>query len=342
MPATMTNNSGLSLSMAVWLAYDEYDHGAGQGQHPEQDVISATALMKPTRPMILTARIPEVERQVDVADMISIVFGKAIHNSIEDAWRKGYRPAMTRLGYPKKMIDMILINPQDHELSEGAIPIYLEQRYFRSIHVRLPDGENDVIISGKFDQIINGELNDTKTTSVYSHISGSKDRDYQIQGSIYRWINPEKVTSDVIRIQHVFTDWQRSMARQNPDYPQSRILESVIPLMNETETEQWLRSKIREIDTFQDKPQEELPRCTPDELWMSPPVYKYYADPAKAAAGGRSTKNFPNYPAAALYQSKQGKGTIITVEPEAKACGYCSAASVCTQRLEYQSTTEEA
>ena len=44
------NNSNVPLSLAVFLATDNYDH--------ESDTISATTLIKPLRQIILAARVP--------------------------------------------------------------------------------------------------------------------------------------------------------------------------------------------------------------------------------------------------------------------------------------------
>jgi len=74
---------------------------------------------------------------------------------------------------------------------------------------------------------------------------------------------------------------------------------------------------------------------------MSEPLFKYYSDPAKAAEGGRSTKNFPNYMAAAAFRNKANKGVVVTVPGEAKACGYCAGAPLCTQRLKYVKPNED-
>jgi hypothetical protein len=323
----LTNTAGLSLCMAVWLAHDDYTNGSEEFE--DQDVISATGLLKSTRATILAARVPSSQSTSDVTDRIASRLGHAVHDSIETTWRDHYAGAMKNLGLPQKMIDKITINPVNP--GPDAIPVYLEQRHFREINV---DGHK-IIVSGKFDQVINGELNDTKTTSVWAYLNGSKVQDYSIQGSIYRWINPGIVTSDVMRIQHVFTDWQRSMVKSNPDYPQHRVKEFCVELMSEAETAAWITRKIRELLANQGLDEPAIIRCTDKELWMSETVYKYYSDPAKAAEGGRATKNFPNYPAAAAHRQKQGKGVVVTIPGEAKACGYCPAAPVCSQRLEY-------
>jgi len=327
---TLQNSAGLSLAMAVWLAHDEYTNG--QDQFPGENVISATSLLKPTRQIVLAPRVPPVDRTQDVSDRIASRFGHAIHDSIERAWTIGYEEAMLSLGYPRKVIEKVRINPSPEECKGDIIPVYLEQRSHRRSKV---DGV-EVVITGKFDQIINGELDDTKTTSVYAYINRSKADDYKIQGSIYRWLNPTLITSDVMRIQHVFTDWQRSQARISKDYPASRLIEFKVELMHLATTEKWIATKIREILANQDLPEDQIIRCTDKELWKSDPQFKYYSDPAKAAEGGRSTKNFPNYPAAASHCSKQGKGVVITVPGQVKACGYCPAFPVCSQKDEYE------
>jgi len=323
----ITNNQGLSLAMAVWLAHDEYTDGSAD--HAGQNLISATALLKPTRQLVLMKRLPPAVDTTDVADLIASRFGHAIHESIEQAWTVGHANAMRRLGYPEKMIERIKINPT--EVLDGDIPVYLEQRSIRPITLQA----GEVLISGKFDQIINGEINDTKTTSVYAYINRSNEDYYQLQGSIYRWLNPTLVTSDLMRIQHVFTDWQRSQSKISPGYPNDRVLEFTVELLSLQETETWIRRKLNEVIANDALPEPELIRCTEEDLWMSDPIWKFYSDPAKAAQGGRSTKNFESYPAAVQHQNKAGKGIIVEVPRQAKRCAYCNAAPICTQKDEY-------
>lgn len=326
----LTNVTGLSLAMAVWLAHDEYDNGSAV--HTGENLISATSLLKPIRQLVLAPTVDVEDRVEDVTQRMRSCFGTAIHDSIERAWRTGYAKALRRLGYPAKMIEKVRIDPEEGTLQEGEIAVYLEQRAFRSINV---DGLT-VTISGKFDQIINGELNDTKTTSTFTYIHRTKTEDYALQGSIYRWLNPEKITSDTMKIQHVFTDWQKAQARSNPNYPSQPMVEISVNLMSLAETEAWLRRRIRQIVKNQNLPEPEIVRCTDEELWRSAPSYKFYSDPAKAAEGGRSTKNFTSYAEAAAHRNTAGKGVIVTIPGQVKACGYCPAFSACNQKDEYE------
>ena len=326
----ISNNHDFGLAMAVWLAHDEYDNGSTD--HPGKNVISATSLLKPTRQIVLSARLTPSQKTPDVADVIASSLGTAIHDSIEHAWITGYKKALARLGYPDKAIAKIKINPDPATVMEDDIPIYLEQRKFRSIFI----DNHEIIISGKFDQIIDGEINDTKTTSVYTFLKGSSNDKFAKQGSIYRWLDPKIVTSDIMRIQHFFTDWKRADSKINPDYPKHKIAEKKLQLLGLSEIERFIETKLREIIRNQDLPEEDLVRCTNEELWISDPVWKYYSDPAKAAAGGRATKNFDSAAAAYSYRSSKSKGVVVPIAGQVKACGYCPAFEICTQKDEYE------
>lgn len=321
----ITNVAGINLPLAVWLLHDEYDYV------DKPNYISATGLMKSVKQTILASRIPPAEQQMDVQDLIARSLGHAIHDSIEKAWVKGHRRALKLLGYPDDVITRVMVNPTDEELSlvEDPIPVYLEQREFRNVVV------NGVtyIIGGKYDMLAEGIVHDHKSTSVWSFVKGSKDEDYALQPSIYRWLNPKKAYADFAKINFIFTDWSKMMLRTE-GYPQHRVQEKVFPLLSLQETEAWIKDRISQFQRYKDSPEHEIPECTSKELWMSDPSYKYYADPTKTS--GRSTKNFDNKSEAQGFMaSKGGKGVVITVPGEAKACGYCPAFDNCQQKDRY-------
>lgn len=313
----LSNNSNIPLPLAVWLATDEYDFVGGVNK------ISATSLLKPVRRHILTGRVPLVERENDVADFIASKMGTALHDSIEKSWKFNYQKALAALGYPQSTIDLVRIDPVEPE--EGTIPIYLEKRSEREV--------NGFTISGKFDMVVEGELYDTKSTSVYSYIFGNKIDDWVWQGSFYKFLNPTIVTGDHIHIQNIFTDWSRSASKQQSNYPPSRLMNNSYELKSMEETEQFIIDKTNLIRKFKDAPDADIPFCTDEELWRSPPKYKYFSDPEKTS--GRSTKNFDNPGEAHAYRSEKGKGVVITELGKVKACSYCPAFKVCEQRKLY-------
>lgn len=327
MAARYTNETGIPLSMAVWLASDYYDYSEAG--------LSVTTMLRPIKQTILARRVSEEARVEDVANRINSAMGNAFHDSVEKAWTTNHDTALALLGYPKAIRERVLVNPTKEELeafnsnAKGgkAIPVYMEQRTKREFM--------GINISGKFDFVGDGRVEDIKSTTVYSYIMGSKDKDYILQGSLYRWLNPELVTKDTMLINFIFTDWQKAMARQQPEkYPQSRIQAKEFKLMSLRETELWVRNRVKTLIDLIDADEDDLPMCSDEELWRSDPVYKYYKNPAKATElGARSTKNFDTEAEALVRLREDGNvGVVKTIPGQVKACAYCPAFTVCKQK----------
>lgn len=310
------NVSAVPLSLAVFLASDNYDYD------DDPNTISATALLKPLRQLILSARVPTEDAVVDLVQMVQSRMGSAIHDAIERSWKDNHNIALEALGYPKKVIERVLINPSPEQITEDCIPIYLEQRAYRTC--------GKYRISGKFDFVGDGRVEDFKTTSTYTAINNTNDDKYIYQGSIYRWLNPQIVTKDEMAIQFIFTDWSKAKAMQDPKYPQQRIQQRVLGLKSLAETQAFIERKLALIDQYWDVPEEEIPHCTDEELWRSEPVFKYYKNPEKTA---RSTKNFETRQDAMLRFIEDGSvGLVKEVPGQVTACRYCNAFSVCSQK----------
>ena len=309
------NTSQVPLSLAVFLASDSYDH--------EENVISATTLLKPIRQVILSSRIAKEDQSVDLIQMLPSRMGSAIHDAIETSWTTNYDRAMAALGYPKKIIERVIINPnQEEELPDWAIPIYLEQRAYKQV--------GKYRVSGKFDFVGEGFLEDFKTTSAYTYIRGSKDEDFILQGSIYRWLNPKIITRDQMAIQFIFTDWSKAKAMADPKYPKQRTVRKVFDLKSVSETDRYVHQRLSLIDQYWDAPEHTLPQCSDSELWRSDPVFKYYKNPDKLS---RSTKNFDSRQEAYIRLAEDGgKGIVIERPGDVTACKYCSGFSLCSQK----------
>jgi len=322
----LTNVHGISLPLAVWLLHDEYDY------INEPNYISATSLLKSTRQLVMTTRVNQSDRELDISAFLASRMGTAIHDSIQKAWEVSSPAALKKLGYPAKVYENVVVNPTEEQLKANPdiLAIWMEQRAFREIEV------NGVTykIGGKFDQVIQGRLFDAKSTSVYAYLLGRKDDDYKWQGGIYRWLNPELITEDHIFIQFIFTDWQKSRSRGDPDYPQTKAIEYPVAMPSLDETESFIRAKLGELQRYRDAPDEEIPHCTDKELWRGETVYKYYSDPNKVnVQGSRATKNFDSkHDADAFMASKGGKGIVITRPGEVKACEYCPGFNACKQK----------
>lgn len=306
------------IALAVFLAHDEYDY------NDDPNTISATTLLKPLRQVILASRIPRTESLVPLADQMASRLGAAIHSGIENAWLHGREKAMIAMGLPQHVIDNIVVNPTEEFLDANpkAIPFYMEQRASKQV--------GKWKVTGKYDFIGDGMVQDFKSTGTYSYTKQTGGTKYTQQGSIYRWLDPKKITDDQMIIHYIFTDWQSMRAKQDPSYPQRRHIHQYFDLMGIAETDRFVRNKLALIEKYWDAPEEDIPDCDTEDLWRSEPVWKYFKNPLKTS---RSTKNFDNRQDAYIRMSEDGNVGVITEVPgRVMACHYCPAFALCTQK----------
>lgn len=310
-----TNQTELPVPVAVWLAHDDYEHSEAG--------LSATSLLKPIRQVILTQRVPEGEGIVDISSLIKSSIGTAIHDAIEHSWRSEKLPeTLASLGVPEKIIKRVRINPEQIE-NGPTIPMHLELRTAKDVL--------GVKITGKFDFVDDGHLIDFKTTSTFAYTSGNKDDDYILQGSIYRWLNPDIITDEFMSIVFIFTDWQKTRYLSDPrNYPRSQIVARHFKMLPASEVQLYVENRVRQLQFYSDKPEAELPLCTDKELWRKADQFKYYKNPQKMT---KSTANFETLGEAnQRYLDDGAVGVVKIVKGGVSACLYCSAYTMCTQK----------
>lgn len=315
-----TNDKGLSLSVAVWLADDNYQYS------DDPYAISVTSLLKPIKQIVLARRLSEAERIQDVSTLVSSRFGQAIHSGVEQAWLNNYARNLESLGVPKRVIAKVRINPTPEELVENPeiIPVFMEQRAEKKV--------GKWTVTGQFDFVIEGRLEDFKSTTVFTYINRTKDEDYIMQGSMYRWLHPTMITQSQMAIQYIFTDWSARMANSK-DYPKTRILEERFNLEDPAKVEAWIRNKISTVEMLLDQPEDKLPECTPKDLWQKESTFKYYKNPLKML---KSTANFDNLNDAVARKTADGDvGIVVEVKGQVVACKYCNAFVLCKQKDRY-------
>lgn len=314
-----TNNAGIDLSLAVWLARDDYDYVT------KPNYISVTTLIKPIRQIILRGRVAALPvEQItlpDISERLRSVMGQTLHSGVEISWKEHYRTSMKALGYPQRVIDMVRINPEEQE--PDTLPVYTEVRTEREFE--------GFVIGGKIDLIIEYRLRDVKMTTVWAYQSQKSVGPWRLQGSLYRWLNPEKVHHDELLVQYLLTDWNRAGRKRDPNsYPPHAAPSRSVELMGLQETEQWVRDKLRLLRQYVDAPEAQIPECSDEDLWRTDPVHKYYANPENTS--GRSTKNFEDLSEAQAFMASKGsKGVIKTVPGLVRACNHCTASVICSQ-----------
>lgn len=318
------NTKNTSLPVALWLATDNYDY------QNDENVISVTTIIKPIKQIVLGMQAvgDGMELVAEISDLVASRMGTSFHDSIENAWTNNYENGLKALGYPDQVISRVRINPEEPE--EDTIPIYMEQRVSKDV--------SPYKISGKYDMVMEGSVRDFKSTSTYTYEQGVNDEKYILQGSIYRWLNPEIITSDVMHIDFIFTDWSanKALSGAKNGYPTSRVLDYPLQLKSYEETDAYINHKVNEIIRLKDADQSEMPDCTSEELWQSETVFKYYKNPAHAGVPGkRSTKNFTTATEANNRLIEDGcVGVVVEVKGEVKACKYCKAINICNQATE--------
>lgn len=340
----LNNQFNIPLPMAVWLANDEYLYAKYSNE------ISTTTLLKSPRYIIQTRREmypeafdPSVINAVlpnqtdnsgniilpDIQDVIAARVGTAIHSAVEKAWLTNHKQCLKLLGYPEDIINNVVINPE--QTKEGDIPVYLENRMYREIEV---EGQK-FIVSGQYDFIVNGNLHDIKTTSTYSYESGCNDEKYMLQGSIYRWLSNGLITGDELTINFLFTDWKRFTANGTKEkYPPAKAYYKKYKLLSLSETEAYIKNKLKAVVQHWNNPVDVIPCCTEKDLFTKPSVFKYYKD--GYAEGKRSSKNFESFAEASKYRAEKAKfqGEIIEHKPEPFMCPYCNPVEVANMLTE--------
>lgn len=300
-----TNNTGLTLPIAIWALMDNYNHDE------RENVISVTTLLKPTRQIVLGRKNKDCEMLIEASDMISSSMGTALHDSVEKAWKNKDKVInlLDNLGY----------------LDSEALynEVILERRSEKEI--------NGYIISGQFDIAFKGTVCDIKSTSVWSYIFGSKEDDYIKQMSIYRWLNQDIITNDDAYIEYIFTDWSSTKALQDKQYPQARTQTIKLKLMSLEDTEKYIINKLAEVTKFMELPDNHLILCSDEDLWRDKDVWKFYKYNKDGKPNyNRATKVYDNELEANNRASKE-KGEVKLFKGGVKRCNYCNYTQICNQ-----------
>ncbi len=297
---------------AVWLAHDTYEYNS------DPLTISVTTLLGSTRSIIIGSRLGETSS--DISGSVASSLGTAIHDSIEGAWvSEKLAETLKSLGQPNGLIKQLAVNP---DVPTDGVDIYFERRTNKEIA--------GYTISGKFDAILNGVITDIKTTGVFTYIKKVNDRRYREQLSIYRWLNPTLVTETTGTILYIFKDWKAHLINTT-NYPKAAILDYKVKLLSLQETENLIETKLAEIKAHLGTPNDDLPRCTPYDLWQDKPTYAYMAK----ADAKRASKTFDCPIAANQHLQEKGKGIVVTRLAEPTKCKWCSARPNCNQAQGY-------
>jgi hypothetical protein len=201
--------------------------------------LSVTQLINSPKIVALTKKF-EAELEQDVADMVWSIFGSAIHNILEHGKDENH-----------------LVEERIHSMVDGW-------KISGAVDLQVVDDQGGI------------SIRDYKTTSVWAVMNEKIEWEQQL--NIYAWL-VDTVKEDFhvtdLGIVAIIRDWSRRDAARNPDYPQAPVKELPIKLWPYEERKEFVQSRITSHSAceFAMETGEDLPPCTPEEMWEKPTTW---------------------------------------------------------------------
>jgi hypothetical protein len=264
--------------------------------------ISVTGLINSPKIVALSAKFHD-ELEEDVSDMVWSLFGSAVHKVLE------------------------------HGRDDNHL---IEER----IHAEV-DGWR---LSGAVDlQVVNPEgtvsIRDYKTTSAWAAMNEKSEWEFQL--NIYAYL-VEKVKGKTVAdlgIVAIIRDWNRRDAATREGYPEAPIKELPIKLWSMEERERFVQERIALHSAFDFAMEagEDLPDCTPEQMWERPTVYA-----VRKVGNVRAKSLHESEEEAKAAAEKLGKGYEVETRPgeRVRCASFCPVSQYCQQWRDYQQSKE--
>lgn len=259
--------------------------------------LSATQLLNSPKIVALTKKF-EDELEQDVADMVWSIFGTAIHGVLEHG------------------------KDDNHQVEERLHATLDGWRISGAIDLQILDGLGGVAIR------------DYKTTSAWAVMNEKVEWEQQL--NIYAWlVESVKKNTHVtdLGIVAIIRDWSRREAAKNPDYPQAPVKEIPIKLWPYQEREEYIshRLSLHSACEFAIEAGEDLPDCTPDEMWERPTTYAI-----KKKGGVRAIKVYEIKEEAEAALDLKTQELEVRPGSRTRCENFCSVNMYCQQWRDYQ------
>jgi hypothetical protein len=260
--------------------------------------LSATELINSPR-IVQLRKLHEDKIETDVTEMVWSIFGTAIHGVLEHG-------------------------KDDNHLVEERL------------HTEI-DGWK---ISGAIDlQIVNADgsitINDYKTCAAWSVMNEKIDWEYQL--NIYAWLveRVKKTPISKLEIVAIIRDWNRRDVVNKAGYPDAPIKVVPIQLWPFEHREKFIQDQItlHSNALFELETGDELPHCTPEQMWEKPTTYavkKIGGIKARnvCATQEEATSKIAEYGKDYEIEERQGERT--------RCANFCSVRDFCSQWREYE------
>ena len=281
----LTNRLGLPQAIVDAVSNDPYTRGASD--------ISVTQLIQPPYQRQLRLQHEPIE---DASDRIWSLVGQVGHGIVERAYPQAYTEA-AKLRTPKQVHDLF-----------GVVA---ERRLFMKC--------NGWTVSGQFDVIENGHLQDYKFTSVWSVIGDTK-KEWINQLNLLRLLAlQEGIDIQRLGIIAILRDWSKGKAMSS-DYPRHQIFPIDIPMWSPARAEDYLMERVLAHQAVNP------PVCTDEERWKREDVFAVMNTGRKSAV-----KLHEKQGEAAAHASELGPGHSVVKRPGEffRCMNYCDVNAAC-------------
>lgn len=262
---------------------------------------SVTSMLKDVREILLTRR-HDNEIEQDVADMIWLIFGTAVHKVLEN--------------------------------SKEADTEFKEEHFIEEV-------ENGYKLSGQADLYNAKEkmVTDYKTCSCWKVIYNDWE-DYRKQLLMYAWAF-RKIGFEVDKgqIVAVIKDHSKTKAKVDSSYPQYPVYKKIFNFTEQDfiEIEEFIKSKFAEIQKYENTPDNELPICSEEARWNDGDKYA-----VKKKGNKRALRVYNTLEEAEEHLKQDENLELEVRKGEDKKClEYCSCCQFCNYYKENCERKEE-
>jgi hypothetical protein len=263
--------------------------------------LSATEIINSPR-IVQLKKLHWDDLEEDVADKVWAIFGTAIHTVLE-------------LGKDENHIieQRLHANVDGWDIS-GAIDLQRIE----------PDG---IIVA------------DYKTTGAWAVMNEKSDWEQQL--NIYAWLveKVKKIPVKKLEIIAIIRDWSRRDAQTREGYPEAPIKVIDVPLWSFEKRETFIKERIHLHSNalFATETSEDLPKCSPNEMWEKQTTWA-----VRKIGNKRATAVFDTSDKADAKVEELGKGYEIEVRPgeRTRCANFCQVRDFCDQWKDYNSGKE--
>jgi hypothetical protein len=233
----------------------------------------------------------------DVADKVWAIFGTAIHAVLE-------------------------LGKDEHHIIEQRLHANVDG-WDISGAIDLQRVEDDGII-----------VADYKTTGAWAVMNEKSDWEQQL--NIYAWLveKVKKVPVKKVEIIAIIRDWNRRDAQTREGYPEAPIKVIDVPLWSFAKRESFIKERIHLHSNalFATETSEDLPECSPSEMWEKPAFWA-----VRKIGNKRATAVFDTQDKADAKIEEMGKGYEIEYRPgeRTRCANFCQVRDFCGQWKEY-------